>query len=118
MSPFYTNYGFHLAAMNPTSTEPLNPASQVYAHWIHTVHDESRKWLEDAQERMRWYTDPTRKEPPAYQVGDLVMLNRSNIKNAPSLEKAGPQESWSLSKRENRLPAGRPSHTSPEMEDS
>jgi len=49
-SPFYTNYGFHPAAMNPVSTEPLNPASQVYAHWMHTMHDESRKGLEDAQE--------------------------------------------------------------------
>jgi len=66
--------------MNPASTEPLNPASQVYAHWMHTVHDESRKGLEEAQERMSRPTDPTRKEPPAYQVGDLVMLNGRNIK--------------------------------------
>jgi len=44
------------------------------------VHDESRKGLEDAQERMRRYTDPVRKEPPVYQVGDLVMLNGRNIK--------------------------------------
>jgi len=80
MSPFYANYGFHPAAMHPVSTEPLNPASQVYAHWMHTVHDESWKGLEDVQQRMRWYTDPTRKEPPAYQVGDLVMLNGRNIK--------------------------------------
>jgi len=29
---------------------------------------------------MRRYSDPPRKEPPAYQVGDLVMLNRHNIK--------------------------------------
>jgi len=29
---------------------------------------------------MRWYTDLTRKEPPVYQVGDLVMLNSRNIK--------------------------------------
>ena len=65
MSLFYANYGFHPAAMDPASTEPLNPASQVYAHWIRTVHDESRKGREDAQERMRRYTDPVRKEPPA-----------------------------------------------------
>jgi len=50
MFPFYANYGFHPAAMDLVSTEPLNPASQVYAHWMHAVHDESRKWLEDAQE--------------------------------------------------------------------
>jgi len=80
MSPFYVNYGFHPAAMDPASTEPLNPASQVYTHWMSTVHDESRKGLEDAQERMRQYADPVRREPPAYQVGDLVMLNGRNIK--------------------------------------
>jgi len=66
--------------MDPVSTEPLNPASQVYAHWMHAVHDESRKGLEDTQERMRRYADPAQKEPPAYQVGDLVMLNGRNIK--------------------------------------
>jgi len=80
MSPFYANYDFQPAAMNPASTEPLNPASQVYTHWMHTVHEESQKGLEGVQERMRRYTDPTRKEPPAYQVGSLVMLNGRNIK--------------------------------------
>jgi len=29
---------------------------------------------------MRQYTDPSRKPPPAYQVGDLVMLSGRNIK--------------------------------------
>jgi len=80
MSPFYANYGFHPAAMDPASTEPLNPASRVYAHWMHTVHDESRQELEEAQERMRRYTDPNRKKPRGYQVGDLVMLSGRNIK--------------------------------------
>ena len=80
MSPFYANYGFHPVAMDPALTEPLNPASRVYAHWMHTVHDESRKGLEEAQERMKQYTDPKRKEPPTYQVGDLVMLSGRNIK--------------------------------------
>jgi len=80
MSPFYANYGFHPMAMDPASTEPLNPASMVYAHWMHSVHDESRKGLEEAQERIRRYTDPSRKPPPAYQVGNLVMLNGRNIK--------------------------------------
>jgi len=47
---------------------------------MQTVHDESRKGLEAAQERMLRYTDPDRKKPPAYQVGDLVMLSGRNIK--------------------------------------
>jgi len=52
----------------------------AYGHWMATVHDTARKGLEAAQERMRRYTDPDRKPPPAYQVGDLVMLNGRNIK--------------------------------------
>jgi len=50
VSPFYANYSFHPAAMDPASTEPLNPASQVYTHWMHAMHNKSRKGLEDAQE--------------------------------------------------------------------
>jgi len=80
MSPFYANYGRHPAAIDPPTTEPLNPASTVYAHWMQTIHEESRKGLEVVQERMRQYSDPNRTEPPAYQVGDLVMLNGRNLK--------------------------------------
>jgi len=87
MSPFYANYGFHPVAMDLASTEPLNPASKVYTHWMHTVHDESRKGLEEAQERIRRYTEPNRKTPPAYQVGDLVMLSGRNIKTRRASKK-------------------------------
>jgi len=87
MSPFYANYGFQLVAMNPALTEPLNPASKVYTHWMNTMHDESRKGLEEAQERMQRYTDPTRKEPPAFQIGDLVMLSGRNIKTCSPSKK-------------------------------
>ena len=80
MSPFYANYGFHPAAIDPPTEGPLNPVSTVYGHWMQTVFEESRKGLKAAQERMSQYADPTRKEPPAYQVGDLVMLNGHNIK--------------------------------------
>jgi len=66
MSPFYANYGFHPAAVNPPDDKagPLNP--NVYIHWMETVSQESRKGLEVAQERMCRYTDPTWKEPPVY----------------------------------------------------
>ena len=80
MSPFFANYGFHPTTVNPPTEEPVNPASTVYGHWMRIVHEESRKGLEAAQERMRRYTDPERKEPPAYQVGDLVMLNGRHIR--------------------------------------
>jgi len=80
MSLFYANYSFHPMVMGPASTEPLNPASRVYAHWMHAVHDESWEGLKEVEEQICRYTDPARKEPPAYQVGDLVMLSGRNIK--------------------------------------
>jgi len=79
LSPFYANYGFNPNATNPAAVNILNPASKVDAHWMHTVHDEARRGLKTAQERMRRYADPSRKEGPAYQVGDLVILNGRNI---------------------------------------
>jgi len=82
VSPFYANYSFHPRTLDPPNPdeEPVNPASTVYTHWMKAVHDEARRGLEAAQERMRRYEDPNRKPPPAYQVGDLVMLNGRNIK--------------------------------------
>jgi hypothetical protein len=48
LSPFYANYGFNPTATNPTAENSLNPASKVYTHWIHTVHQEARKGLKVA----------------------------------------------------------------------
>jgi hypothetical protein len=79
LSPFYANYGFHPTATNPLAAVIYNPASKVYVHWMHTVYEDSRKGLKAAQERMHRYADPGRKEAPAYQVGDLVMLSGRNI---------------------------------------
>jgi len=82
ISPFYANYGFHPRTIDPPNEneEPLNPASTANAHWMQAVHKEAREGLEAAQERMRRYGEPNRKTPPAYQVGDLVMLSGRNIK--------------------------------------
>jgi len=110
MSPFYANYGFHPVAMDLASTEPLNPASKVYAHWMHTVHDESRKGLEEAQERIRRYTDPNRKTPPAYQVGDLVMLRGRNIKMRRASKKLDHKIMVSSKSKKSSLPLRYVSH--------
>ena len=80
MSPFYANYGFHPLASDPAVAGPLNPASALYAHWMHAVHEESSQKLEAVQEQMRRYANSKRTKPPVYQVGDLVMLNGRNIK--------------------------------------
>jgi hypothetical protein len=66
-------------ASNPLGISPLHPASTAYAHWMHTIQDEAAKALEATQERMHRYTDPHRKNPPPYQIGDLVMLDGKNL---------------------------------------
>jgi transposase InsO family protein len=48
LSPFYANYGFHPTATNPAAANLLNPASKVYAHWMHTVHEQAREGLKSA----------------------------------------------------------------------
>jgi len=80
MSPFYANYGFHPVSSDPAASEPLNPASKLYAHWMHTVDKASAERLVVAHECMRRYTKPQRTEPPKYHIGDLVMLNGRNFK--------------------------------------
>jgi len=79
MSPFYANYGFHPTAANPTAASSRKPASMAYAHWMYSVDEDVVKALEAAQERMRGYANSHRKDNPAYQVGDLVMLSRKNF---------------------------------------
>jgi hypothetical protein len=79
LSPFYTNYGFHPTAANPAAANPRNPASTAYAYWMYSVHEDVIKALQATQERMHRYADPHRKSSPAYQVGDLVILNGKNI---------------------------------------
>jgi transposase InsO family protein len=80
LSPFYANYGYNPNGSNPSVTGARNPASQAYAHWMHTVHEGTKLALEQTRERMRKYADQHRKEAPAYQVGDLVMLDGRNIR--------------------------------------
>jgi hypothetical protein len=95
LSPFYANYGFNPTATNPAAENSLNPASKVYTHWMHTVHQEARKGLEAAQERMRKYANPDRKEAQDYQVGNLVILNGRNIQT-PSGKKIPSRRKYSF----------------------
>lgn len=55
ISPFYANLGYHPASHNePLAGEKiLNPASQLYAHWMTQVHDEATRHLNSARKRMK-----------------------------------------------------------------
>ena len=80
MTPFYTNYGRHPESQNPQRTEVMNPASHAYAHWIAGALDRGKKALEAARERMTKYADTKRTPPPAYKMGDAVMLSTAQLK--------------------------------------
>ena len=44
------------------------------------IYDQVRKDLEVARKRIKDWADKRRKNPPAFVVGQLVMLNARNIK--------------------------------------
>ena len=79
MTPFYANYGRHPESQNPQRTEVMNPASHAYAHWIAGALERGKTALIAARERMTKYADTRRTTPPAYKVGDAVMLSTPHL---------------------------------------
>ena len=79
-TPFYANYGRHLESLNLRRTDVLHPVSRTYSHWILGAIEEARKALEAARKRMIQSADSKRKEPPAYSIGDAVMLSTRNLR--------------------------------------
>jgi len=67
--------------------ESKNPASKNYAHWMTSVHELCTKHLEEARANMGLNYDKRRKSAPQYSVGDLVMLNGTNIQTRRAAKK-------------------------------
>ena len=80
MTHFYANYGTHPESLNPQRTEVMNPASRAYAHWIKGAFENGKKALQATCNRMTKNTDTRRIPPPAYKIGDPVMLSTKHIK--------------------------------------
>jgi hypothetical protein len=87
LSPFYANYGFHPRTNWPTNGQPRNPGSDLYTHWIQTVHDQAKQRLTATRERMAKYWDATRREGPKFAEGDYVMLDGRYIKTKRASKK-------------------------------
>ena len=51
MSPFYANYGYHGRTNWSKEGEAKNPASELYAHWMESVHKKAKENLEAARSR-------------------------------------------------------------------
>jgi hypothetical protein len=80
MLPFIANFVFRCWINWSVAAEAKNLASREYIHWMTRVHALCRKDLEQAQATMWKYHDRTANEPPKHSVGNLVMLNRKNLK--------------------------------------
>jgi hypothetical protein len=80
MSPFYANYGYHPRTNWQTEAEARNGWSQNYVNWISSVHELCKENLQKTRDRMGRYWNWGKKEPPKYEVGDLVMLKGTNLK--------------------------------------
>ena len=104
MTPFYTNYGSHPESQNPQRMEVMNSASHAYAHWIAGALKCGKTALIAAHERMSKYANTRRIPPPAYKVGNAVMLSTAHL----TLKR--PSRNWTtsssvLSKFSNSSPA-------------
>jgi len=80
MSPFYANYGFEPQTTWPMEIQSRNPASELYGHYISSVHVKLSRQLEQSIEAMRKYYDTKRKLIEPVKKGELAMLNGRNIR--------------------------------------
>jgi ethanolamine utilization cobalamin adenosyltransferase len=81
MTPFLASYCYHLSrGTTPTVTNVLSSCSVAYRHWMQAVVEHFKKELEKSSKQMKKYADQSRIEPPFFELRNVVMLNRENIK--------------------------------------
>jgi len=78
-TPFYATYGFH-PRFSATSLDSTVPAAKDHVKYLQEVHEECKQKMAEAQERYKHYADQRRSNAPAFKLGDLVRLKRTNIK--------------------------------------
>jgi hypothetical protein len=84
-SPFFANNGRHPRTTTTSTRGSDNPAAEHFMEKIHRIQKELTTQLGKAQAAYKKYHDRKTTKPPAFQVGDMVWLNRRNIAtNRPS----------------------------------
>ena len=79
MTPIHANYGRHPESQNPQRTDVMNQVYHAYAHWIAGTLERGKTALIAARKRIMKYPDTRRIAPPAYKVGDAVMLSTTHL---------------------------------------
>ena len=63
----------------------------MYSHWMHTVQNKARTTLEQTREAMKTYYDQREIPQPDIEIGDLVILNRKNVRTKRPTKKLSPR---------------------------
>jgi hypothetical protein len=80
ISPFYANYIFEPRNNWPTEVQFRNPASELYGHYLTSVHSKLTEQLKVSIEAMGKYNNEERKSIEPFTKGELVMLTGKNIR--------------------------------------
>jgi hypothetical protein len=81
ISPVYANYGYEPRANWPKNIQFRNPASEMYGHYMTSIHEILLSQLKMAQSTMAKYYDRKRRSIEWFQKGELVMPNGKNIRS-------------------------------------
>jgi hypothetical protein len=76
---FYANYGYNPRTHWQTEAKVQNGWSQNYVNWVCSVYELCEN-LQKLDDRIVRYWNRGNKEPPKYEVGDLVILKGTNPK--------------------------------------
>jgi len=91
MTPFFANYRYHPQTEWLKEREWRNPGATLYTHWMQTIHQQTRQFLEKTREAMGRYYDRKAKQQPDFNIGNMVMLNTKNIHTKRPSKKLAPK---------------------------
>ena len=76
---FFANYSYHPQTEWLKEREAQNPGADMYGHWMQSIHQKAREFLEKTREAIGRYYNQHARQQPDFKIGDLVMLNTKNI---------------------------------------
>jgi hypothetical protein len=81
ISPFYANYRFEPRSNWPAEIQFRNPTSELYGHYMNSVHKNLRERLKASVEAMQKNYNKKRKIMEPLKKREFVMLNVTGVLN-------------------------------------
>lgn len=91
MTPFYANYGYNPTFTDRPSTGQAVPQAEELANRFLEIKEELQASMKLAQEKHAEFYNHHHGETPDLQVGDLVLLEGTNIRTDRPTKKLGPK---------------------------